>query len=625
MKAFDYSGKRMSVDEVLALIKPGNRIFLSSGPAIPARMVTEMVKSTMGNLMDLELIQLITLGNYLSTSTRAGANYRLKTFNVGESITKAISEGNVDFIPANLIEIPFILSTGAVGMDIAIVQTSPPDSRGFMNLGIAVDVANIAIKKAPLVIAEINPHVPVTYGETTIHMDQVNHFIESDIPLLERERKPYDPAMDRIGWHISNIIDDESTVVLHAGRIFDAIAHHLRSKKNLGIYTHVISDWVMELIESGAVSLDRSRTHGGMVTSSYCYGTRELYDYVDRNPIFEFYPIARLVNPFVVQRMTRLVSIMNVKKIDVTGESVIFHSGDNLLSGYEGKLNFAIGAAFSKQGKAIVALQSMDPDGNSNIVIQHEDDVERIRATLGVTRYVVTEYGVANLFGKSIRERVLAMIDIAHPSHRENLLKMAKIYGYAYPDQIYVCTAACSFPAGLETVKSFKDGLEVKFRPIKPSDEDMMRRLFYEFSDESKYLRYFAKVLIMPHREMQKYVNIDYDKIVSVVGVISGDRTERIIAEARYAYDTHSDTYEMAFIVDEEFQGKGISTFMLNYLIRIAKERGIKKLSATVLPQNEKMMRVFNKADVKPHVRVVDGLMDLRFNLEETPGDEKPK
>ncbi len=610
----DYKDKLVSVERVLELIKPGNRVFLGSGPAVPALTVQAIVDSDRKNLLDLEIIQLITLGDYLPSDARQTSKYRLKTFNIGESITRDISEGKVDFIPANLMEIPLILSSGAVGVDIAVVQTSPPDRRGFLNLGVAVDVANIAIKNADLVIAEINPAVPVTYGETSIHVNQVDYLVESGLPLPERELTAYDPVMERIGWHISNLIEDESTVVLHAGRMFDAIAKNLHSKKRLGVYTHVISDWAIDLVESGAISLDRSRISGGLVTTSYCYGTRALYDYVDRNPVFEFYPIARLVNPFVIQRISRLTSIMNVKRIDVTGESVVFHSGDNLLSGYESKLNFAIAAALSKQGKAIVALQSVDLEGNSNIVIAHEEG-ERVRATLGATRYVVTEFGVARLFGKSIRERVLAMIDVAHPSHRENLLSMAKKYGYIYPDQMYACDSTCKYPPDTETVKTFGPGLELKLRPILPSDEDMMRRLFYHFSDESKYLRYFARLSIMPHREMQKYVNIDYEKTFSIVGILQKDRTERIIAEARYAYYERIDAYEMAFIVDEEYQGRGIATFLLNYLVKIARGRGIKRLAATVLPQNDKMLRVFEKGEVKPTSTFADGVIELRFEL----------
>lgn len=616
-----YTDKLISADELLKIIKPGQRIFISSGPAIPAYLVGEIVRSEMKNLMDLEIIQLITLGDYLNVEDGRVPNFRLKTFNVGESIIKEISEGRVDFIPANMIEIPYIFATGALGVDVAVIQASPPDTRGFMNFGVAVDVANIVIKRASMVIAEINPNVPVTYGETSFHLNQVHYVVESKLPLLERTRKKYDDVMDRIGWHISNLIEDESTVSLHAGRMFDAIATHLTGKKRLGVYTHVISDWAIDLVESGAIAMDRSRVRGGLITTSYCYGTKELYEYVDRNPIFEFYPIARLVNPFVIQRLSRLVSIMNVKKIDVTGESVIFHSGDNLLSGYESKLNFAIGAAMSRQGKAIVALQSVDPDGNSNIVINFEEDQERVRATLGTTRYVVTEYGVANLLGKSIRERVLAMVEIAHPNHREKLLKMAKVYGYAYNDQIYDARNAVNYPMELETVKTFKDGLEVRFRPIKPSDEDMMRRLFYQFSDESKYFRYFAGVPIMPHKEMQRYVNIDYEETLSVVGLVRKDRTERIIAEARYSYYPSEDTYEMAFIVDEDFHNRGLATFMLNYLIKIAGERGIKVLSANVLPANEKMLKVFHKGSVTPTSRFRDGVIELRFNLQGVSSD----
>jgi acyl-CoA hydrolase/RimJ/RimL family protein N-acetyltransferase len=611
----DYREKTITIDGVLDLIRPGDRIFLSSGPAIPALTVSEIFKTSSKNLLDLELIQLITLGEYLSISACADHQYRLKTFNVGESITKEFCDGKVDFVPANLIEIPFIFSTGAIGIDKAIVLTSPPDKRGYLSLGIAVDVADIAINSASTVIAEINPNMPVTHGETLIHMDQVDYIIESDMPLLERERKPFDSVQDRIGWHISNLIEDGSTVVLHVGRIFDAIAKNLISKRDLGIYTNVISDWVIDLIESGTISYKRSRFKGGQVTTSYCYGTKELYDYVDDNPLFEFYPLERLANPYTIRRISNLISIMNVKKIDISGEAVIFHSGDNLLTGYESKLNFAIGAAFSRMGKAIIALNSVDQEGNSNIVISHEEDRERVRATLGVTRYVVTEYGIANLFGKSIRERVLAMIDIAHPRHREDLLDLAKAYGYVYRDQIYIVTDAVNYPIELETVKTFKDGLEVVFRPIKPSDEDMMRRLFYHFSDESKYLRYFVRIMVMPHREMQKYVNIDYTSTLSIVGVLQKNRTERIIAEARYSYYEQEDSYEMAFIVDEEFQGCGIATFLLNYLLRIAKERGLNEIYASVLPENKAMLRVFNKADLVPQTRFRDGVIEVKYFL----------
>ena len=612
-KNIDWASRIINTDDLLEKFRPGQKIFVTSGVATPGKTLAAIARSEARNIRDLEIIQLITLGDYLSHSN--ARQYRLKTFNIGESISKEVAEGKVDFIPANLMELPYIFLSGAVGVDVAVIQTSPPDDKGFMSLGISVDVANIVIKQAQMVIAEINPHMPVTRGETAVHVTSFDHFIESDLPLLERENKPFTDTTDRIGWNIANLIEDGATVALHVGKIFSAVASHLKSKKNLGILTHVLSDWAIDLIESGAVPLDRSRYSGGLVTASYCYGTRALYDYVNRNPVFEFYPIARLSNPFVVRRIQNLVGIMNVKKIDISGESVIFHSGDNLLTGYESKLNFAIAATISKKGKAIVALNSVDKQGKSNIVIRHDCDTDNPHSTLGVVKYIVTEYGVANLFGKSIRERALAMIDIAHPDHREDLLAQAKALNYLYPDQIYIAHHAANYPAGLETRKTLKDGLEVKIRPIKPSDEDMMRRLFYNFSDESKYFRYFAPKPIMPHKEMQKYVSIDYREVLSVVAIAEKGRNERIIAEARYAYDKRTDAYEIAFIVDEDFQGHGIATFLCDYLIKIARDRGIARFVAFVLPRNEAMLKVFDKCIVKPVRSFEENTYVLRFDL----------
>ena len=296
----DYRSKMISTDQVLEKLKPGQKIFATSGVAAPGKVLSAIAQSDASNIRDLEIIQLITLGKYL-TSPNESRQYRLKTFNIGESISKDIADGKVDFIPANLMELPYIFLSGAVAVDVAIILTSPPDDKGFVSLGVAVDVANIVIKQASLVIAEINPNMPVTHGETVIHLSSVDFIVESDLPLIERENKPYDEIIDRIGWNISNLIEDGATVALHVGRIFNAVADHLKQKKNLGILTHVVSDWAIDLIESGAISLDRSRYTGGLITSCYCYGSRALYDYVNRNPIFEFYPIARLSNPFVVR------------------------------------------------------------------------------------------------------------------------------------------------------------------------------------------------------------------------------------------------------------------------------------------------------------------------------------
>ena len=606
--------KIIDPEKFISLIKPGNKIFLSSGPAIPSLSLKTLNESLAITNFDLEIVQLFSVESFFDETTCDMQNYRLKTFRSGQIPANEVCNGREDFIPANLVEIPYIFATRAIEIDIAVITTSPPDKRGFMSLGVAIDVADIIIKNASIVIAEVNPNMPFTYGETAIHCDQLDHIIQSDTLLLERDRKPFDLIHERIGWHVSNLIQDGSTVVMHVGRIFDAIALNLMSKRNLGILTNVISDWAMDLVEAGAISIDRKREFGGQISTSYCHGSKELYDYVDHNQVFGFYPIAKLANPVTIKNIPRLISIMNVEKIDITAGSIIFHSGDNLLSGFESKFNFAAGTAFSGSGKVIFVLRSVNKNGESNIVISHDKDHERLRSTLSAARYVVTEYGVATLFGKSIRERALSLIEIAHPDHRERLFEKAKETGYLYKDQIYRSISA-DYPAKYETVKTFKDGLELRIRPIKASDEDMMRRLFYKFSDESKYYRYFTHVRIMPHKNMQQYLSVDYEKIFAVVAVHQIGNIEKIVAEARYAAYPDGQSYEMAFLADEQYQGKGIATFLANYLIKIAIERGIKTLTASVLAQNSKMLRVFEKLSVVPEKKYDGDTIELTFNL----------
>lgn len=613
-KVEDYHNKIIEERKFISLIKPGNRIFLSSGPSIPARAAKAIITSEKLTGYDLEIIQVVSTRDYFKDEKTSHRTYKYKTFHSGETAVIETEQGKKDYYPSNLLEIPYIFATNTIDIDIAIITTSPPDKRGFMNLGVAIDTANEVIKNADLVIAEVNPNIPVTYGDTLIHVDQVNHVILSDEPLVERERKPFDSLQDRIGWNISNLIQDGSTIVMHVGRMFDAIAKHLQSKKGLGILTNVVSDWAIDLVEAGAISMERKREYGGLISTSYCYGTKELYDYVDNNPLFGFYPIAVLANPIEIRRISKLISIVNVEKIDVAAANVLVFAGDDLLSGYESKFNFAAGTAFSGSGKVIFALKSVGKNGESNIVISHDKNLDRVRSTLSVARYVVTEYGVASLFGKSIRERALSLIEVAHPDHRETLFKQAKEEGYLYPDQIYRSIAA-NYPAHIETVKTFKDGLELKIRPIRASDEDMMRRLFYKFSDRSKYYRYFTSIRVMPHENMQKYLSVDYEKIMSVVAVLQHGNTERIVAEARYAAYPQGDNYEMAFLVDEEFHGRGIATYLAEFLIMTARGRGIKKLSALVLSQNIQMLAVFNKLSVQP-VKHYDGdTIELEFNL----------
>jgi ribosomal protein S18 acetylase RimI-like enzyme len=465
------------------------------------------------------------------------------------------------------------------------------------------------------VVVEVNPNMPFTSTDALISIDDVDYFIESNHPLPERPKRAYDETTDRIGWNISNLVDDGSTVVMHVGSIFDALAVHLKQKKGLAILTTMVSDWVIDLIEGGVLASGNGTDDDCAVITNSCYGTRRLYDYVHNNALIRFVPLDFLHRMLRVERVKPLVSVLNVEKTDITCNTVQCHARDNILSGYASKFLFAQMATQFGEGKVLCVLRSVDREGKSTIVMTLEGETERVRSTMGVVHYVVTEYGIASLFGKSVRERAMALIDIAHPSHRDDLLAKAKEEGLIHGDQIYVTSNVVNYPAYLETVKAFAKGVEVKFRPIKPSDEDMLRRQFYTLSGNSRYLRYFTAIRLMPHKNIQKYVNIDYEKTLSIVGIVNEGGREHIIAEGRYSYNEDDKTHEMGIVVSEDFQGMGIASFLVNYLLKIAVERGIKKLSALVLHENKAMLRVFERADVHPMKHGVDEVIEFVFEL----------
>lgn len=608
-------GEKISFNKLLDSIKPGSRIFITTGPATPINTLKRLFATEHPNLTDIEIIQLVILDEYLPGDKGLKSDIRLKTFIVGENIGKELQKGNIDFIPTNIMQIPYLFTTNSLGIDIAIIQTSPCDVNGRLNLGIVTDVADCILKTAPVVVAEINPNVPHTMGETTISLDQVDYITESRRPLVSRKRPAYDAILSRIGWNTASLIDDGSLISMQYGGIYDAIAAHLKEKRNLKVFSYVISDWIIDLVESGAIAPRNEGAGQGSIITSSCFGTRKLYRYVDSNPLFTFLPLIQSRYQAQIAALKNLIAITFVEKIDITADTVVPPISDNVLSGFDGKLDFSLGAARSRNGKSIVALRSTDRRGRSNIVIRHTDPKKWIRSMLGTAQYVVTEYGVANLIGKSIRERALALIDIAHPGHRQGLLKGAKAAGIIYPDQIYNVRHSARYPYELETIQPFGRDLPVRIRPIKPSDEDMMRRFFYNFSEESRYLRFFSRISAMPHKKMQAYVSVDYASVLSLVAIINQRGTERIIAECRYALDAHTGHHEMAFLVDEEFQGRGIGRFLAEYLLKAARKRKIRRIRAVVLPGNRNMTSIFNSIPFASILQSDDNEIVFEFRL----------
>jgi len=611
------NNKLITTEKLFDMIKPGSRLYLSSGSVTPVKTIREILESDHYNLIDLEFIQIATLVDIFSMTDQIKSKGRLKTFTVGETISRSFNKGNVDFVPTTMAELPYLFVSGAIGIDFAIIQTTMPDSKGMVNLGPVNDISSLVIEKSTITIAEMNPNVPNTGKSTNISLDSFDYVLESDEPILTFEVSSYDSIMRKIGKHVSDLVEDGSTVSMGAGRIFNAIGDSLVKRRDLLIRAHVISDWIIKLSQEGALAKGGIFGMQKGIIASSCVGSQEVYDFIDKNPDVIIRSLLSSQFQKSMPSIQKLVSILNVKKIDISGDAVQISRKELQVAAFDGKLNFSLAATQSRDGKSIVVLKSIDYNGESNIVISLLVNQELIRSTLGTTRYVVTEYGIANLFGKSIRERCLALIEIAHPQHRENLIKEAREKGILYEDQIYRIENALKYPSKYETVRLFKNDFEVNFRPIKASDEDMMRRLFYEFSDESKYLRYFSRIRSMPHEKMQSYVNIDYTQVMSIVGVIFNRGVERIIAEGRYAYYEKENVYELAFVVDEEFHGMGIGSSMLDDMFDIAKDRGIKKLVAYVLYENASMLHIFKHARITPFIKTDGNEVELTYDMDE--------
>ena len=605
----------VSPEVVLNKIRPGMSIFLTTGVAEPRTMVRQIMGSKAKNLEDLELVQLVSFGEAISLEALKSKNFRLKTFFSGWAADKAIQEGLVDLVPSRFQKIPELISAGQIPLDMAIIQITPPNDAGYCSLGVAVDVAWEAMEKAAIKVGEINLKIPRTFGDTFVPVSEFDYLILSEDLPIYFDRWPVDEVLDRVAGNVAALIEDGSCLAFSIGPLFEALGRHLKSKRNLGIHSPYFTDPLMDLIQSGAVTNRRKESYRGKSLTSYAFGTPELFTWLHNNPLVEFQRIDKVFNPQIIGRNTNFITIIAARKIDLYGRVGLYVGKGNVATGPSEVLDFFNGAELSENGRSIFALTSRDPKGEPNILPSIADWPNQFSMTESV-RTVVTEHGVAYLEGRTVRERAQALIEVAHPDDRAKLVDEAKKRKMVYPDQIFLAESARLYPMEISATLTFKGDVRVRFRAIKPSDEEGMRHLFYRFSDESSYYRYFHSVRTMPHAKMQEYVNVDWSRDLSIVGLVGEEGKGRIIAEGRYLSIPGSLLAEMVFVVDENFQSFGIATYLYGMLIRLAKERGLKGFMADVLFDNLAMMKVFHKGELPVRVNLESGVYHLTIPFE---------
>jgi len=436
-----------------------------------------------------------------------------------------------------------------------------------------------------------------------------------DEELVEVTLPEPDEVMRRIGQHIGRLIEDGSTIECGIGRVPQVVAESLREKKDLGIHTEMFGDWILDLVECGAITGAKKTLNRGKVVASFCMGSRKLYDYIDNNPFFEFYPTEYVNDPYIIGQHEKMVAINVGLEVDLTGQVCADSLGYKFYSGIGGQLDFNRGAARSRGGKAIIVVPSTAKNGTISRIVPHLNEGAGVVVTRGDVHYVVSEYGVAYLHGKSIRERVLALINIAHPKFRSELIQAAKAQKYLYQDQIVIDTERNTYPEELEIYQTLNDGTELFFRPVKPTDDAALSEMLYSLSPTSLHTRYMAHTMTFPHKDIQQLTNVDYINNLAIVGTVPGVSSEEIVAIAQYFLDPKTQSAEVAFIVQDEWQQKGMGTLLLQYLCRVAKQRGIKKFFAKVLPTNKAMLSVFYNSGYKVNTEFDGDVYSVEFDL----------
>jgi GNAT superfamily N-acetyltransferase/acyl CoA:acetate/3-ketoacid CoA transferase beta subunit len=402
----------------------------------------------------------------------------------------------------------------------------------------------------------------------------------------------------KIGEFVAALVEDHSTIEFGIGRIPQAVMTFLKGKKDLGIHTEMFTDTIIDLIESGVVTGARKTLDQGKIVASFCMGTRRIYDYIDNNPLFAFHPTEYVNDPFIISQQHKQVAINVALEVDLTGQVCADSLGSQFYSGIGGQVDFNRGAARSHGGKAIIALPSTARKESISRIVTRLSPGAGVVTTRGDVHYVVTEYGVAYLHGKSVQERAIALISIAHPKFREQLLREAIDCRFVRPELAGVENKLVVAPPQFRTSHILSDGTQLFFRPIHPTDEPRVRDLFYTLSQETIYYRFMSRMKRIPRKEIQNYVYIDHRTDIAIVGYIPEAHGEEIMAIGRYYLDQTTNFAEVAFVVHDKWQNRGIGTFLLNHLITIAKRNGISGFTAEVLRDNKPMQRVFDKS---PH------------------------
>jgi acyl-CoA hydrolase/RimJ/RimL family protein N-acetyltransferase len=606
-----YVHKACNAADALQHIRPGQRVFIGSSCGEPQHLVTELSKMS-ERFTDLEIVRLLSIESgplTLIANRSHSQQFNIRSFYLGSASPTKIKKNQRFITPINLSQIPHLFKSRLMPLNAALIQASPPDDFGWMSLGVSVDITMAACESADLVICQVNPNMPRVLGRSFIHVNDVDFIVEHEEELLTIQPLPELETANTIAKHISRLIDDGATIQTSLGVTNDATMVCLAEKNDLGVHSQYISEPMMRLFSMGVITNKKKGFNNGKLVAGSAVGSNLLYEFIDDNPSIEFHPSDYINNPTIIGRHNQMVSLNTAMAIDLTGQVAADALPYNNYTGINGLVDFTRGAAMSPNGKSILMMTSTADNGRSSRIISQMSDTAVV-VPRGDVQFVATEYGVVNLFGKTLQERAMALISIAHPNFRDELFSKAK--------ELDLIDVGRKFKQAIKGVYPLKyeeniviQGIPITFRPAKPIDERSIQEHYYTMNRGDIISRFFHEKKSFVHHQIETTFEIDYINDLTIVATIGELGFEKIIAVGEYFRNPIVNMAEIAFSVSREYQGMGIAKVLQEKLATAAKDNGIKGLIAYTSPQNKGMIKLFNHLPYRIHAEKDEDMIIL--------------
>ena len=610
-----YRSKVKDAGEAVRMIRSGQRVFIGSSCGEPQHLVNALMDNA-ASFSDVEIVRLLSVeGSLLAlmADEYRGHSFNLRSIYQGSDQTKGLRANKRFITPMNLCAVPDLFKKRLFPLHVALIQVSPPDDHGWMSLGISVDVTLAAAQSANMVIAQVNPKMPRVPGHGFIHLNDVDVIVEHEEELLSSYDLPEYESAAEIAGITANLVDDGSTIQLGLAELTTPIADAFADKNDLGVHTEILTDDLMALVSKGVVTNRYKGINEGKLIASGAIGSPKLYRELHNNVALEFRPSDYVNHPAIISQNNKMIAINFARTMDLTGQVYADALPQNHFSGVTGMLDFIMGAAMSPLGKSIIVISARSIDDKTSRIIP-KSDVGSILVPKGYVSYVVSEFGMVNLFGKNIEERAMAMISLAHPDFRDELFCTAQESGLIDRNKSLNESLFGVYPARMEETRTY-DGIEVTFRPAKSVDGRIIQEHFYAMDDEDVRTRFFSLRRSFYREDMEDMFQVDYIKNLSMVAVTGEIGFEEVIGLGMYALDEGT-VAEVAFSVSKEWQGKGIASVLLEKIAEAACENGITSLVAYMLATNKGMIKLFHKLPYKVETTLEEGTLILRCNFE---------